>query len=698
MRCPYCGSRIADTLAGKLDACPVCKRALAQARAPGAASSDPAAPPSLAPDDITQDVGEALGKSAAGSAGAVAPAAPVASGDSGAPRKPTGLTAKFDLGQGPTAAAPPARKETPADRVKTPAKPVASSPPPGAVEVRQGLPAKLGHFEIRGKLGEGGMGTVLDGYDPQLDRRVAIKVLSPRLAEDEQFVRRFLAEARSVAKVSHPNVASVFFADSDGNRHFFVMEFIEGESLDDMVEKKGPLTPKAAIGYVMQAVRGLAAAAERGIVHRDVKPANLMVNRQGEVKVMDFGLAKRTGENLKLTQAGSVLGSPHFMAPEQGRGEETDARTDIYSLGATLYFLLTGKPPYEADTAVGVILKHQEAPVPQIDRAPPSLNRLIGKMMAKKPADRYQDYQELLKDLVRLDRSGLLRDEVLRSTGPVPAAGREAVPVAPGQASPPGKRPSDIPTQQADDEAVLLSRLEAAMKNAPDRVKTPVAQRPAAGGVARRGSTALTKLLGRAAAAVTLQETPGQAPAGPEPAAGAEEYPSPPIGKIAFFTGAVLLLLVVVALRPWTWGSGAPERMGPGEDPEVLASIERLRPLLQDPAPETRRHAIVTLARKYAGPTAESLIMRAQTDEDASVRAEAVRLLASMKRPGAVEAIFRSLKDESPDVRVEAVAALVAMTGYAYLSRIDWRTAEPGLRKEIANEFMEWWQGARGSR
>lgn len=635
MHCPHCGNRISDSVAATLKTCPACKHELGAAGAPTGRAPEV---PSLAPDEITQDIK---------TAGA---------------RRPDGLTNKFEPG---------AR----IDQVKTPARSAHSAP---RVAVADMIPKKLGHFEIRGKLGEGGMGMVLDGYDPQLDRRVAIKVLSPRLAEDEQFVKRFLSEARAIAKVSHPNVAAVHFADSDAGRHFFVMEFIDGESLDDIVEKKGRLSPKAAIGYIMQAVRGLSAAAERGIVHRDVKPANLMVSRQGEVKVMDFGLAKRADENLKLTQAGSVLGSPHFMAPEQSRGEQTDLRADIYSLGATLYFLLTGKPPYDGDTAVAIILKHQEAPVPQIERAPPSLNRLLGKMMAKNPAERYQTYDELMKDLVRLDRSGLLRDELLPTTGVVPVSAQAAVPA--------GKRPSDIPTQKADDEAVLLSKLEAAMKNAPDRVKTPVVSRSTTG-VARKADTTLTKLLGRAAEAAPQQL----------PAEASEEQRPLRIGRVLLVLGAVAVVGVLL-LRPWNWADKTSESSSPSEAQELLAGIERLRPLLNDPAPETRRHALVTLARRYAGPTAESLILQAQKDEDPSVRLEAVKMLAVMRRSGAVEAIFRSLKDESPEVRAGAASTLEELTGYSFLSRIDWRTADPGLRKEIADEFMEWWRSSRGSR
>jgi serine/threonine protein kinase len=649
MRCPHCGNRISDTLAASITECPVCRRQLRLAASEGA-DGEPQAAGGPSPD--------ATKKKRAGS-----------------------LAAKFDhRGEGVTVAMAK-------DKAKTPAK---RAPGAGPADERK-YPEKLGHFEVKGLLGEGGMGLVLDGYDPQLDRRVAIKVLSPRLAQDAGFVQRFLTEARAVARISHPNVAQVFFADSEDDQHFFVMEFIEGESLDDRVEKRGRLSPKAAIGYVMQGVRGLAAAHERGIVHRDIKPANLMLNREDEVKVTDFGLAKLSGENLKLTQAGTVLGSPHFMAPEQGRGQDTDVRADIYSLGATIYYLVTGKPPYEGDTALAVILKHQEAPVPQIARAPPSLNRLVGRMMGKDPAGRYPDYKELMKDLMRLDRSGLLRDEVL-PTGEHPAVGAGPAYGAPAAAAPQRAAAegrggtSHLQTQRADDEVVLLSQLDAVMKKSPTGTVRP------------RGTTAATRAASgtavRAARSagnfVTRLLKPGDADRAGTPGgtdeAGAGASQARRLAVIGF-VGAVAILLAAIVYVALT-GEATPPGAAP---PDVLdPEIEQLRGSLDDPNPRTRRAAAMSLGR-YPGEQAEDILVRMLRDRDAEVRVEAARTLERMGRKSAVRRLVPGLSDESPDVRAAVAKALHELSGYDAILRIDWRAAPADLRRAIAEEFVHWW-------
>ncbi len=645
MRCPHCGNRISDSVAESTGTCPVCKRGLGEA---SSAEGDQAA-------------ASAEGQPSASASSNALPGGGLRS-----------VTAKFEIDS------PGGGQTVSRDKAKTPVSKPQASPPPKQQAAKKETIEKLGAFEVRGMLGEGGMGAVYDGYDPQLDRRVAIKVLSPKLAQDSQFVQRFLTEARAVARVSHPNVASVFSAGSDGDRHFFVMEFVDGESLDDKVEKNGRLSPKAAIGYGMQAVRGLAAAYERGIVHRDVKPANLMLNKEDEMKVTDFGLAKLSGQNIKLTQAGSVMGSPHFMAPEQGRGEETDVHADVYSLGATMYYLLTGKPPYEGDTALAVILKHQEAPVPQLERAPPSVNRLLGKMMAKDPGDRYPGYGELLKDLIRLDRSGLLRDKILDDTGPVvapqQASSRTPPPRVVPQGAPVGMRPSDIMTQQVDDEAVLLSQLDSAMKKSPSGSATAAPRRR------REGSTLATKLVEKAkqvAAAAT-------SPALPAVEDGEEQYASAPPRRYIVLGAGLLSVILVVALRPWTWGGG-PSPDGP--PPEVV----KLRAMLEGADAATRQTIIRTLAG-YPAEHVRGDLIGALKDESPLVRKEAVKALAAVEGPGAVPSIHSALAtDGSPQVRETAARTLQQLTDWDF-SRTNWRTDSQGLRKLAADKFIRWWR------
>jgi len=599
------------------------------------------------------------------------------------PRRPrlSGVTAKFDLDDDGHEA-PPA---SPARPATTPvnAKPAGDAGPTSEASA-SGIPEKLGPDQGKRKLGEGGMGAVFEGYDPQLDRRVAIKVLAARLTQNEEFVQRFLVEARAIARVAHPNVAAVFSAGSEGAEHYFVMEFIEGESLDDRVERSGRLDPKTSIGYILQTVRGLAAAHERGIVHRDVKPANLMLGTDDKIKVTDFGLAKASGENVKLTQAGAVMGSPHFMAPEQGRGEETDLRADIYSLGATLYFLLTGGPPYEGDSSLAIILKHQEAAVPQIGRAPPSLNRILGKMMAKAPEGRYPSYDALMKDLVRLDRSGLLRSDLLQteSDTSVPdqaASGSTASTVAktpvaiPEQARPPGMRTTDLPTQKTDPAAAILSQLDAVMKKRPGKSEV----------LSGRGV-----IPGRSPDKAGPLAEAGPSSAGTED--GFEGRALSPAFRYMLVGGVAFLVLVLLSLKPWNWFEGGPPP-APGEDEETLEFIDKLRPLLVDSSAGTRQAAIIKIGR-LEGRTVRDLLIRALSDESPDVRIEAVSALTRFDRETVVPAAHRLLGDKSPAVRSATAAALEELTEYRFADDVDWARGSSEFLADEAARFMEWWR------
>ncbi len=282
------------------------------------------------------------------------------------------------------------------------------SSPPETSDTPDEMPESLGIYKVEGVIGQGGMGAVYLGVDEQLNRKVALKVLPPQVASTEEFIRRFLDEARAVAKFTHPNVVAIYFAGSDGGRHFFAMEYVEGDDLRHLVESVGPLGPRRAMGYAIQAVKGLQAAFGAGIVHRDVKPGNLMLAADDTVKVADFGLAKpQTGGGVEETAVGQVVGSPYYMSPEQGQGHRVDHRSDIYSLGATLFFLLTGRPPYLGDDAISVIFKHVSEPVPKLPRAPFGLERLMERMMAKDPDERPADYDQLLRDMEKLHQKGL---------------------------------------------------------------------------------------------------------------------------------------------------------------------------------------------------------------------------------------------------------------------------------------------------
>jgi len=263
------------------------------------------------------------------------------------------------------------------------------------------LPQIEGYRVLR-KLGEGGMGSVYLGEDQTLGRRVAIKRISTRLASDSAARARFLREARAMATVEHPNLVRVYsFGESEQQVHL-VMEYVEGETLADRVRRQGRLSVDEALPVVEQIVSALEAAAEKGIVHRDIKPANILIDTRERVRVADFGLAKpvdSSSEEATLTQAGLVLGTPHYLSPEQARGESADLRSDIYSLRILLYELLAGVPPFRGATPAAVLAGHLHTPLPELRDSLPELPervaRLVSWMTQKSPARRPESYAAL---------------------------------------------------------------------------------------------------------------------------------------------------------------------------------------------------------------------------------------------------------------------------------------------------------------
>ncbi|MFV2069123.1 MAG: protein kinase, partial [Pirellulales bacterium] len=231
---------------------------------------------------------------------------------------------------------------------------------------------RLGDYIIRDKLGEGGMGLVYKAEHRRMQRTVAIKLLPASATASREAVRRFQREAQAAAKLIHRNVVTAYDAGEDQGRHFLVMEHVEGESLSSMVRSRGPLPVAKALDYVRQTASALQYAHSQGIVHRDIKPGNILVDRQGVVKLLDLGLARignvasEPGSD-DLTRSGQTMGTVDYMAPEQARSSRTaDHRADIYSLGCTWYFLLTGGPPYRGDNPVETLLAHAEQPVPSL--------------------------------------------------------------------------------------------------------------------------------------------------------------------------------------------------------------------------------------------------------------------------------------------------------------------------------------------
>ena len=267
--------------------------------------------------------------------------------------------------------------------------------------------ARLGRFELVRVVGHGGMGTVYHAREEPTGRDVALKVLHPVLQSRPDFVSRFQREARAASALNHENIVRVLDSGIERGTPWIAMELLEGEDLLASAQR-GIVNPVNAPLYMLQAARGLAAAAAVGITHRDVKPGNLVLRRDGVLKIADFGLAKEVDSTSHLTVTGEVLGTPHYMSPEQGRNEHTDHRSDLYSLGATFYHVLCGSPPHEAETPVGVIMKHlREEPVALRARNPnvsPGLERVVHRLLQKNPDQRYQSYQALTEDVDRVAR------------------------------------------------------------------------------------------------------------------------------------------------------------------------------------------------------------------------------------------------------------------------------------------------------
>ncbi|MBA3683702.1 MAG: protein kinase [Planctomycetes bacterium] len=267
----------------------------------------------------------------------------------------------------------------------------------------------MGDYEIGGILGEGGMGTVYRARQISLKRRVALKVLPPNLAHDQRLRERFEAEARTASLINSPHVVQVFAAGTVNDIVFFVMEFVEGTDLSDVIhakqDAKQPFALEEAAGYVIQAARGLAEAGKHGIVHRDIKPPNLMITAKGVLKIADFGISKVAGEH-SLTMTGTAVGTPAYVSPEQGRGDHVDQRSDIYSLGIVFYELITGQKPFDGATPNALIYQHNytEPKLPKDLRADISdeYQAIVLKAMQKDPAKRYQEANELVADLERV--------------------------------------------------------------------------------------------------------------------------------------------------------------------------------------------------------------------------------------------------------------------------------------------------------
>src|SRR5262245_8756124 len=270
---------------------------------------------------------------------------------------------------------------------------------------------RLAHFELIEPIGVGGMAAVLRARDSQLDRFVALKILPPEMASDAENIRRFHQEARSAAKLDHENIARVFFCGEDQRLHFIAFEFVEGENLRHVVERRGRLPAGEAVHYMLQVAAGLAHASRRGVVHRDIKPSNIIITPNGRAKLVDMGLARslEPRSDNDLTQSGVTLGTFDYISPEQAlEPRDADVRSDIYSLGCTFYHVLTGRPPVPDGTAAKKLHHHQHVRPPDPRQYVPDLPievvQVLDRMMAKNPRERFQSPEELVHQLLVLAR------------------------------------------------------------------------------------------------------------------------------------------------------------------------------------------------------------------------------------------------------------------------------------------------------
>jgi serine/threonine-protein kinase len=307
----------------------------------------------------------------------------------------------------------------------------------------------LGDFQVLRKIGQGGMGQVYLARQVSLKRQVALKILRDDHTANPVALKRFQAEAEAVARISHPNIVQVHAVGEHDGLRYMALEYVDGRNLRDYLERKGPPELIVAVAILKQVAAALLRAAELGLVHRDVKPENILLTRKVEVKVTDFGLSRyfaTDGEPLSLTQSGMTLGTPLYMSPEQVQGQAVDHRSDLYSFGVTAYHLLAGFPPFKGNTAFEVAAKHvQQDPEPLATfrpDLPADLLALVHRLMAKAPAERYQSAKDVIRDLGRIQK-GLAVEGA-----PVPLSvsmsGTAVKPVPPAAPRPPSRWPGRV--------------------------------------------------------------------------------------------------------------------------------------------------------------------------------------------------------------------------------------------------------------
>lgn len=458
---------------------------------------------------------------------------------------------------------------------------------------------RIGKYQLLKLLGKGGMGAVYEALDTVLQRRVALKTMPDEISASEDAIKRFVREARTAAQLNHPNAVAVYDVARKDTTTYIVMELVVGANAQELIDQRGGLPVKEATRIVADACRALAAAHKAGLIHRDIKPNNIFISRDGAVKLGDFGLAKlTTAANLNITQERSLLGTPPFMSPEQCQGKSVDSRTDLYSLGATYYNLLTGRVPYKRDSLVQILYAHCHDPIPDPRTlrpdVPEACHWIVQKAMAKEAKDRYASADAMLADLESVLGTGL---NSLNMTPP--ASGVEALAETlkslEASAVPSGASPSRGMTMMQEDEptdsramviaiavtvgalVIAVSMIVAALlMRSGDREKIPTTEiataappKPHPKSTQHTDHTSPTQ---HAADSTTGGVAPTEPPKTPEPA------PLPPTGSTppASVTTASNVPEVASAQPPEsapTFIADTPPPMPPAEDPATAAAV-----------------------------------------------------------------------------------------------------------------------------
>lgn len=498
----------------------------------------------------------------------------------------------------------------------------------------------LGNYQILRKLGAGGMATVYKAHEMSLNRVVALKVISRQLSEDTSFIERFKREAQAAAQINHPNIVQIYSISQEDDVHFFAMEYVKGESLQDVIRREGFLTAARAVPIIRQTAEALSVAHEAGIVHRDIKPANIMLDEVGRVKVADFGIAQMDTRT-RLTRAGFLVGTPEYISPEQCRGEQLDGRSDIYSLGVTFYQTLSGTTPFEADTPAALVLQIIEgnfAPVQELNpTVPVDIQKLLAQMMHPDKNQRFQSAEDVVAVIQDIE------DEPARMAPATAVASRAAAPADATEVAGEGGAATVEPTVAMPDETPPAPTAE-------PTVAAPPAEQPPAEATVAMSDT------GPAEAAEPV-EAPPPPTAPEEPAAVAEETPSapaaapaeaePPVpdeerppavpppaparGKRGLFIGvAAVVVIVIGAIGAWQLlGPSGSQELGEAvDDPSkrlmVDASSETAAEVEDPVAAEAEPGAVAGARPEEQAPTDATGPPVAQVQDPPAAETEAV--------------------------------------------------------------------------